>query len=482
MSVEKFDVLIIGNGAIGCALALSLTYKNPDASIAILGKDNRSGSASLAAGMMLNLFAELEDNSLSSPFYRKKFEMGLKAKSAWNSWIEQINEQAGMELVIKEGTYVLSNTANTYASDDKNFKYIQQILTEYQTDYEVGEPDGLKGYYPEERYRSKQVLYIPSEGFIETAKLFQAYDQILQTSPNITVVNELAEHIFVDDNGLKKIRTDSRELLAEKVVICAGAFSQSLIQQLPIPEKQIPHIFYGCGTGLHVKVHKERQERIFDLPDKVIRTLTRGQSCGVNIVPYDDFRCYVGASNFNLVYEERSSQLHSIYAILRDLMNEFNRKFAGAFFDTIVGQRPLSMDGYPLIGKTSVQDVWIVTGTKREGFFLSPFIAESITNELLGKSSLTPDCFLPERSLIYDLTREEGIQKAVTQHLSFLFYFDLNLPKLGDDYLLAMAAHYRAKIEKIYDELGFIEHGVTPGLIDIHQKQIVGQSSISSMF
>ena len=62
-----FDVAIIGNGIIGTMIAYRLSkIKN---SVALIGPKNRRGSASMAAGAMLNVFGEIdydiENNDLS---------------------------------------------------------------------------------------------------------------------------------------------------------------------------------------------------------------------------------------------------------------------------------------------------------------------------------------------------------------------------------------------------------------------------------
>lgn len=473
MERKEYDVIIIGNGAIGCSIAISLVNENPNISIALIGEKKRTGSASMAAGMMLNLFAELEDNSLTSSFYRQKFEMGLKAKKLWENWVQTINDLANTNLAVNEGTYVLNNTANTEEREDKNFDYIIKNLEEYQTNYELGIPKYIKGYYPEDRYRAKNALYIPSEGSIETARLFSVYDSILKTHPNISIVGSNATDITIKDYGIKYVKTALSLISADKIVICAGAYSQPLIEQLPIPKGRIPTLFYGHGTGLHIKTQKELKERTFELPDKVIRTTTRGTSCGLNIVPYNKFNCYVGASNFPLDYEEEYSQVNSVYEILDVIMKEFNKKFASALFKTIIGHRPISADTYPLIGQTSVNGVWIVSGTKREGVFLSPFIAASITREIMGEQSLTPSCFLPERSLISDLTRKEGIDKAVVQQLSTLYSYGFVSPKIADDFVEKIRVNYRIEMEELYDKLGLKDYGIPPELIRLYkEKQI----------
>lgn len=220
---------------------------------------------------------------------------------------------------------------------------------------------------------------------------------------------------------------------------------------------------------MHVKTNGGMGIKPFDLPDKVIRTTTRGQSCGINIVPYNQFNCYVGASNYNLYYEETQPQINSSFLLIRDLVNEFNKRFAGAFFQNIVGQRPVSADFYPLIGETSIEGLWLVSDTKREGFFLSPFIAQSIVAELTGKDALTPACFTPNRSLIYDLTREEGINKAVSQHISFLYHLGFVLPKTSFDFIANVKNNYGIELEKIYDNIGLTDHGIPPGLLSLYR-------------
>ena len=64
--MQFFDCIIIGNGSIGMAIASDLSRESSSSfRISIFGKKNREGSASLAAGAMINVFGEIEYDTLT---------------------------------------------------------------------------------------------------------------------------------------------------------------------------------------------------------------------------------------------------------------------------------------------------------------------------------------------------------------------------------------------------------------------------------
>ena len=63
---------ILGNGSIGCATAIYLAEAGHN--VTLFGNKLREGSASKAAGAMLNVFGELEYGQLENEPLRKKFE------------------------------------------------------------------------------------------------------------------------------------------------------------------------------------------------------------------------------------------------------------------------------------------------------------------------------------------------------------------------------------------------------------------------
>ena len=63
---KKFDIIIIGNGSVASSIAFEIINKEKKFKIAIVGPKNREGSATSAAGLMLNVFGEIEYDSFSS--------------------------------------------------------------------------------------------------------------------------------------------------------------------------------------------------------------------------------------------------------------------------------------------------------------------------------------------------------------------------------------------------------------------------------
>jgi hypothetical protein len=87
-----------------------------------------------------------------------------------------------------------------------------------------------------------------------------------------------------------------------------------------------------------------------------------------------------------------------------------------------VGNRPASLDTYPLIGETPISGLWLVSGTYRDGFHMSPLLGEHIAKQVLGKPDLIKhNIFSPQRNLLKTLTKEESIEEAVEHYISLDF-------------------------------------------------------------
>jgi hypothetical protein len=59
--LHEADVLVVGNGILGYSIAFALLHENPSAKITLIGPSSKPSCASVAAGAMLNSFAELEE-------------------------------------------------------------------------------------------------------------------------------------------------------------------------------------------------------------------------------------------------------------------------------------------------------------------------------------------------------------------------------------------------------------------------------------
>jgi glycine/D-amino acid oxidase-like deaminating enzyme len=84
--MDKFDVVIVGNGALGLTLAYFLKKKDPNVSIALIGSSQRIGCATLVAGAMLNLWCEITDGQFENQALAEKFNLTKQGVDCWDAF------------------------------------------------------------------------------------------------------------------------------------------------------------------------------------------------------------------------------------------------------------------------------------------------------------------------------------------------------------------------------------------------------------
>ncbi|KAB2832209.1 MAG: FAD-binding oxidoreductase, partial [Caedimonadaceae bacterium] len=249
-----YDVAIIGNGILGLSTAFSLSLLDPTLKIAIVAPLSREGSASVAAGAMLNAFAELTSTSLKSKAGEEKFENALKASKKWNSWLQSINDflPEAENLTIQDGTFVILN-AKSGILDSENFNAILNTLKQRQESYEEVDPQSIPGLNPVEDCRPLRSLYLPKEGCINSGSVINALQYILQKHFNVTFIHQKALSFNVKGHAVVSLNTDQGEIIsARNFVIAAGSYSQKLIDTLPQISRNIPRLLSGMGCSVVV--------------------------------------------------------------------------------------------------------------------------------------------------------------------------------------------------------------------------------------
>ena len=73
-----YDVVIIGNGILGTTLSLELEKLDKNLKVCIIGPSSKFGSASVASGAMINVFAEIEKDFLINSNLKKGLILMLR--------------------------------------------------------------------------------------------------------------------------------------------------------------------------------------------------------------------------------------------------------------------------------------------------------------------------------------------------------------------------------------------------------------------
>ena len=236
-----------------------------------------------------------------------------------------------------------------------------------------------------------------------------------------------------------------------------------MIDQFPQISKKIPRTYFGTGTALIIKTNTKHDIK------SVIRTPNRGLACGLHVVPLNKDHLYIGATNRISKYENNFPILTTTQTLQNSFLKEINNKLGNSEIKKIcIGHRPTTLDTFPIIGKTSLKNLYICTGTKRDGLTFSPFIAKKLTSLILEtKQDSLSQYYKPERQLSFTMTKEEGIKKTVRHYISAAFQHGLNLPNNTNEE--TYKKEVLDSVTKIYKKLN-VKFGIQPEALNLYKK------------
>ena len=474
--------VIAGNGIIALTIAFRLAKRSlTNDQITIIGKRERIGSATLAAAAMLNSFAEIEAGSLDSELGLYHFELSHLATRMWPKFEQEMIEAGGSCLpagcgkcegfsgggCVENGTYVVNNTAADDL-DDENYDAIVKALEDFDEPYQHVSPRDIPNYMPEQRHRATRALYIPNEGWFNPRLMIEKLDAILARFPQVRFIESNADKFLKAGARIDGVMLDNGQtLVGDKFVLATGATVSDVLARSDLGI-EVQRVFYGVGVSVEI--------RSPDYPHtKCIRTPNRGLACGIYSVPYftspdvPNDHVLVGASNFISPTPYHYGRVTSVESLMKAAMEQINVNFYRADLIRVnVGWRPTSQDTYPLLGKTSISNLIITSGTKRDGFHMSPLISERIVAMLYDEPVDEQfACFAPERKPIRELTREAAINKAVRHQMSAAYQhgFTPSKSRMTEQ----MVQMYREGLERLHDQIGATDWGVPPEMLDMYR-------------
>ncbi|WP_017608949.1 peptide chain release factor N(5)-glutamine methyltransferase [Nocardiopsis xinjiangensis] len=428
-----FDTIVVGNGALGSSLAVELAERG--ARVALVGRAHRPYAASTAAGAMLGCFGEVTTSLLGNEYGRTKFSLDLAAKDIWPEWLERIStdDSDGRDILTAKGTTVLLNTVGTGAIDSDNFEAIRSALEANGEPHENVDPDDVEWLDPDPNSRPLRALHIPGEHAVDSGRLLHRLTAVAQRL-EVSLVDAQATKVLNDGGQAQGVELeDGRVLHAPKVVLASGVGSQELVDSVDGLGECIPRLVSGYGVSALVTTDDGTQ------PESVIRTPNRAFACGLHVVPRSMARVYVGATNIINPRPMADPVMRDLLFLLECSHRQIRRNlWSSSVVDVKVGNRPVSLDGFPLLGETPLTGLWMMTGTYRDGLFLSPLLARDFADRLNGTAAgLDLEAFAPERAPLTGVSREETVRTTVEHMLATGYEHHWHVPTDWQEYLAA---------------------------------------------
>lgn len=396
-----FDFLILGNGAIGMFAAMKIKQAFPNRNVGIIGDVSRENGASVAAGAMCNVFAEVE-----SPFSEAHSQLmdlslwyGIAGRKGWLD-LMAVHTEFDKVKTANDTLVFLKEDASDF--EIANFKASNEIAESNEVSQGI-DTILLSQLFESASKPPLEAFKIAGEFAIDSRLLFSLLSKkcfdlgIVFLDANIVGVDLINSEVKTQNSGFR----------FDKLIIALGSNSSRYL-----PNGIMPNLVQGVGTAFEISekgIAGPLAKKNF-----VIRTVNRGGAqCGFHFVPRNK-GYYLGAGNYIMSPGKSDHRLET----LRYLFDTFEREVCGSEIsyrlegNLVKGHRPRAIDGFPLIGHlANYQNVFIASGTNRAGFTWAPKIADQVLVWCQGEQFDSPFIALtsPNRKAIDFGTEEQAL-------------------------------------------------------------------------
>ena len=348
------DVLIIGGGVIGLALARAL-HKKGVARITILERERAGTEASHAAAGMLAPNAETEK---ADAFFR----LCNESNKLYTEFAAQLQDETDIDVELdKQGTLYLALTEEDSAEILRRFEWQRGagLAVEHLTAQET------RAMEPFVSPDVRESLFFPNDWQVENRKLLHALEKYAALGGIEIRKNTFITNLLTENGAIVGAQSETEKFFAEKIVLATGAWT-SLVKAETLVLPRITPV-----RGQMIEFHTAK--RLFQ---KVIYS-PRGY-----LVPRADGRVLAGATVEDAGFDKRTTRAgieflqDNAFEIAPSLMNlEIADKWAGL--------RPYAADGLPVIGSfPQVENLILATAHYRNGILLAPLTARILADKI----------------------------------------------------------------------------------------------------
>ncbi len=353
-SDKNKDILIIGGGIIGLAIACELKLRG--ISVTVLSRNFSEAATHAAAGMLAPRAEQLQG---------KMLELALKSLYLYPQWIRKIEQLTGANTGYLPTGILAPVTILPSSLNGKN----QNLETEHETERLWLNSEEIDLY---QSGLGKDIIggwWYPEDGQVDNRKLAQA---LITTAKILAIdIHEGVEAIAINrqHGQVKNIITNAGIFSADTYIVTTGAWLQKL---LPIAIRPVK------GQMLALKM-----PTIENAPFPIERVIF-GDS--LYLVPKQDGRIVIGATVEDIGWIPDNTPkginelLNKAIAIYPALENWPIQEFWN-------GYRPQTPDELPILGYSDCDNLILAGGHYRNGILLAPVTASLIADLISDNQS-----------------------------------------------------------------------------------------------
>jgi glycine oxidase len=361
---EPYDVIVVGGGVIGLAVAWRCAQRG--LGVAVVDPAPGSGASRTAAGMLAPV-TELH--------YEGAELLALNVESArrYPDFAAELTTTTGIDIGYREcGTVQVAWDAADLAELRALHEFqatlgvASQLLTGGELrDAEPALAAGLPGG-----------LYAAGDHQVDNRRLHAALLAAGATAGVELIEDRVAEVEIRGDAVAGALLAGGARMAAGTVVIAAGAWSRQIGG---LPPAAAPLVRPVKGQTVRLRGPE-------DLLRHVVRGAVRGSP--VYLVPRADGEIVLGASSEEAGFDIRP-RAGAVYELLRNAQTLVPELGEVEFVEVSTGLRPGSPDNAPLLGPGALHGLVLATGHYRNGILLAPVTGDEIAT-LVVDGRVTP--------------------------------------------------------------------------------------------
>lgn len=390
--VETADLLVVGGGIVGCAVAWQCAQLLPPSTRIVLL--DRGPIAGATSGSCMGHLMVTPDDAQEYAFTHQSLKL-------WR------------ELQDQEGGFDYNPTGALYLADDpadiELFAVLRQQFVQNGDTADILDQQQLRALEPGLAHDLPGALFYPGDGVVLPMLACGAMLRVAQRSNKNVQVRPFTEVTGMLRRGdtLYGVRTKDGELHAANVVVASGVWSPELSELAG--QQRVP--IYPRAGNLAITGHHATPIRTQLLEISYIRFAhgtvkvdpTRTDDAGghaVNMQPQTNGGCLIGSTRqFRGMDRTLNKEL-----LRRSLLRA--QRYAPGLADapivrTWVGLRPYSLDKHPLIGPwPRLRGLWYATGHEGLGISLAPITGRLLAQQIAGvPTTIDATPYLPARFL-----------------------------------------------------------------------------------
>jgi glycine oxidase len=345
------DVVVIGAGIIGCAVARELARRG--AAVRMFEARTIGAGATQASAGMLAPFVEAHEGG-------PLFELGVRSLEMYDRFVGEVSEESGLAVEYRRcGTLQV-------ATDAGAAEHLRRAAGT------AGPQQWLDG--PAARAREEALaasiegaVLVPTHGYVAVPPLM---DALAWAALRHGVQIEAAHRVIAvrsEQRGVTIGTEDGTSWSADYAVVAAGSWAR----QLRLDDPAVSEMRPVRGQLLRLQWN-----------GTPLRHIVWGPDCYV--VPWQNGTILVGATMEDVGFDERTTA-----AGVRDLLDAvcelLPEAWRATFIEARVGLRPATADGLPLLGPSARSDrIVYATGHYRNGVLLAPLTAHVLADLIAG--------------------------------------------------------------------------------------------------